>query len=640
MSNNTRGVPSAEKGHWLQFSVTTAVAGLLMCLINLHFGLLEKTAQAQGMGRALLERVAFTAESDRPAALRGALEHYPSLGGLTLCRNMTCSRESGQIVPRPSCSTSTLALCVEVHSDREPGVSLQMRLNPRDVYADLARDLSVLFAAQFIGMLVWLLSSRRQRHQLRETEHRLRLAANSDPLTGLLNRGAFDDIIEQALQAPSRDGWILYLDLDGFKSINDQHGHPIGDAVIVAVGGRLRNAFKQDGQVARLGGDEFGILVTGTPLRPVDAVVRSVFDALESPVAAHRLFLKVGGSVGVARLGLDVLSAAEAQRRADIAMYEAKRRGRNQAAVFDASQDVARQQDYRLRMDLRSALARDELQVAYQPLVTASGQLHSLEALARWNHPTLGPIPPDVFIPLAESSGLIGTLGMAVVGHACRDLVALRRQGVSVPTISINLSAQQLADPQLTQHLLTHLHAVGLTPADLELEITESAIMDPDSQAPDQVERLSSEGFEMAIDDFGTGYSSFARLQTLPARTLKLDRSFIRALDSPHGQLLARTMLDLGRQLGMICVAEGVETQAQAQWLLSHRCEVLQGYLIGKPMPAAALPQWARERRAPPPTQALATPAPFPAAPVSAPASAPPTGATSAHDPAGCTSGQ
>lgn len=607
MSINARGVPSTEKGHWLQFSVTTAVAALLLCLVNLHFGMVALVRQADGLGHALLDRVAPVAESERPATLRDALAQYDMLDQLTLCRGTACSRDSGQIVPRPSCISGAWGSCVEVRSDTEAEVSLQMRLNARPLYEDLARDLSVLLGAQLVGMTVWLFSSRRQRHQLRETEQRLRRAASSDPLTGLLNRGAFDDIIETALQQQRpRDGWILYLDLDGFKSINDQHGHPVGDAVIVAVGGRLRNAFRQDGQVARLGGDEFGILVTGTPLRSYDAVVKSVFDALEAPVAAHRLFLKVGGSVGVARLGDDVMSASEAQRRADIAMYEAKRRGRQQAAAFEAPLDQARQQDYRLRMDLRSALARDELHVAYQPLVTASGQLHSLEALARWNHPTLGPIPPDVFIPLAESSGLIDALGQSITAHACRDLVALRRQGVSVPTVSINLSAQQLADPQLTQQLLTHVKAAGLTPADLELEITESAIMNTDSHAPDQVERLSAEGFEMAIDDFGTGYSSFARLQTLPARTLKLDRSFIQGLNSPHGQLLARTMLDLGRQLGMICVAEGVETQAQAQWLLAHRCEVLQGYLIGKPMPAAALAQWARERRAPPPPSATA----------------------------------
>ncbi len=606
MSINARGVPSTEKGHWLQFSVTTAVAALLLCLVNMHFGMVALGRQVEGAGHSLLDRITTLTESERPAALRDALARDDMFDELTLCHGTACSRASGQIVPRPSCTSGLWASCVEVRSTTEADVSLQLHVNAGALYEDLARDLSVLLGAQFVGMTVWLLSSRRQRHQLRETEHRLRRAASSDPLTGLLNRGAFDDIIETALQQQARDGWILYLDLDGFKSINDQHGHPVGDAVIVAVGGRLRNAFRQDGQVARLGGDEFGILVTGTPLRSYDAVVKSVFDALEAPVAAHRLFLKVGGSVGVARLGDDVVSASEAQRRADIAMYEAKRRGRQQAAAFEHTLDQARQQDYRLRMDLRSALARDELHVAYQPLVTASGQLHSLEALARWNHPTLGPIPPDVFIPLAESSGLIGALGQAITAHACRDLVALRRQGVSVPTVSINLSAQQLADPQLTQHLLTHVKAAGLTPADLELEITESAIMNTDSHAPDQVERLSAEGFEMAIDDFGTGYSSFARLQTLPARTLKLDRSFIQGLNSPHGQLLARTMLDLGRQLGMICVAEGVETQAQAQWLLGHRCEVLQGYLIGKPMPAAALAQWARERRAPPPPSATA----------------------------------
>ena len=605
MSSNPRGVPSSVKGHWLQFCVTSVVAGLLMCMINLHFGLVEQTRNAEGIGQALMESMDRMPESSWPAAMTSALEHYHTLTGLALCQGDQCRLETGERVSHRPCAPGAWALCVEVVSRHDPEVSLRMLLDPSGVYEDLGRDLTILLSAQLAGMLVWLLSSRRQRQQLRDTEQRLRRAATLDPLTGLLNRGAFDEIIDQALQRQPRDGWILYLDLDGFKGINDQHGHPVGDAVIVAIGGRLRNAFRQDGQVARLGGDEFGILVTGMPLRPLEAIFKSLFDALEAPVAAHRLSLKVGGSVGAARLSADIGSASEAQRRADIAMYEAKRRGRHQAAVFDASQDVARQRDYRLRMDLQAALARDEVQVAYQPLVTANGQLHSLEALARWQHPTLGPIGPDVFIPLAESSGLIGALGLAVVQRACGDLVALRQQGVAVPTISINLSAHQLADARLTQDLLAQLRAAGLTPADLELEITESAIMDPDSRALDQVERLSAEGFEMAIDDFGTGYSSFSRLQTLPARTLKLDRAFIRALDTPHGQLLARTMLDLGRQLGMICVAEGVETQAQAEWLLHHRCEVLQGYLIGKPMPVAALPAWARSRSAPPPPAAL-----------------------------------
>ncbi|SEK53474.1 diguanylate cyclase (GGDEF) domain-containing protein [Roseateles sp. YR242] len=600
MSSNVRGAPSTDKGHWLQFSVTSVIAILLMCMVNLHFGLVEQTRQAQGLGQTLLEGMAPMSDAARPFAMRSALEHYHTLEDLALCQGDACRHAFGDPVTRLPCAEGgDWGLCVEVNSLQDPSVSLQMQLDPSGVYEDVGRDVGILVAAQMLGMVVWLLSSRRQRQLLRDTEQRLRRAATTDPLTGLLNRSAFDEVIDQALLRTPRDGWILYLDLDGFKGINDQHGHPIGDAVIVAIGGRLRNAFKADGQVARLGGDEFGILVTGSPLRPVEAIFKSLFDALEAPVAAHRLSLKVGGSVGAARLGPDVGSAAEAQRRADIAMYEAKRQGRHQAAVFDASQDVARQRDYRLRLDLRSALARDELHVAYQPLVNANGQLHALEALARWNHPTLGPIGPDVFIPLAEASGLIGALGQAVVRHACNDLVALRRQGVMVPRIAINISAQQLADARLTQDLLEHLGAAGLSPADLELEITETTIMDPDSRAPAQLERLAAEGFDLAIDDFGTGYSSFSRLQTLPARTLKLDRTFIRALDTPHGQLLARTMLDLGRQLGMICVAEGVETHAQADWLLSHQCEVLQGYLFGRPMPAEGLVQWALDRRAP-----------------------------------------
>jgi diguanylate cyclase (GGDEF)-like protein/PAS domain S-box-containing protein len=412
-----------------------------------------------------------------------------------------------------------------------------------------------------------------------------------DPLTALANRALFRDRVEHALQLSARDERplaVIFCDLDEFKTINDSLGHGAGDEVLRSVADRLRGCLRPTDTVARLGGDEFGILLESfdADTEPMNVAGR-VADAIALPLIAAGRRVKVRASLGVAVAGAGS-DADELLRNADVAMYEAKAAGKGRAARFEPAMHLAALRRLELEQELRDALDAGQLVLEYQPIVaTESGIIEGVEALLRWDHPVRGRLSPAEFIPIAEETGLIVEIGRWVVGEACRQAGGWAAVGRRPRPfmISINLSVRQLADPELVPTVRRAIAVTGLAPRSVILEITESLVVQHTEEVIGRLGALRSLGTRIAIDDFGTGYSSLAYLHQLPIDAIKIDRSFL-AGTTAAGQPVARSMVDLGRTLGLLTIAEGVESAAQAELVKELGCDLAQGYYYGRPMPA------------------------------------------------------
>jgi diguanylate cyclase (GGDEF)-like protein/PAS domain S-box-containing protein len=428
----------------------------------------------------------------------------------------------------------------------------------------------------------------------KELEDQLTRQAFHDSLTGLANRALFVDRVAHALTR-SRDGQpiaVLFLDLDDFKAVNDVRGHSSGDRLLVAVGERVRSAVRDMDSVARLGGDEFAVLIEDAADRhtPVD-VAQRILDALRAPV---RVAGEVDGqpeeaatvraSVGIA-ISMAGQSADQLLSNADIAMYLAKGEGGNRFAMFDARMSAEAVERLSMRTDLDEALARGELHLVYQPIVDLqTGRVTKVEALLRWDHPSRGPIPPAVFIPLAEQSGAIVGIGRWVLETACGHLVALGAEGHEL-SMSVNVSGRQLGDDDFVACVATVLAASGLAPERLVLEMTESVLIRDVHSGLQMMTRLRAMGVRLAIDDFGTGYSSLSYLSRFPVDFLKIDRSFVAELGAGEAESnLVRTIVEMGRSLGLETIAEGIEEASQLDLLRSLGTNMGQGYLLARPM--------------------------------------------------------
>lgn len=444
----------------------------------------------------------------------------------------------------------------------------------------------------------------------REAELDLRHVAYHDPLTGLPNRSrALHSLAEMLADAAhsGQHGAVLMIDLDNFKTINDSLGHHVGDRVLEAIADCLLAAAPGESTVARLGGDEFLVLLDADSGDAADAdataafamaVAEGMVERLAVPLTIDSRILAIGASIGVAIFPNGNAEAADIIRCADIALYRAKAAGRNAARLFlpHMQQDA----DNRLELErgLRTALERHELSLHFQPQVSMSGKLMGAEALLRWRHPTLGDVPPAVFIPVAEETGLIHALGSWVIAQACAHIQAWRRQGVDFGgRVAVNVSPWQIAHPQFVEHIQTIVVTAGIDPSWLTLELTESALLNDFDAALATLNQLSCIGFRLAMDDFGTGYSSLAYLQQLPLDELKIDRSFVSALQPSVPDPLAGFIVDIGRRLGMATIAEGVETEQQRARLGAMGCDTLQGYLICRPLPEADYLQWLEARK-------------------------------------------
>jgi diguanylate cyclase (GGDEF)-like protein/PAS domain S-box-containing protein len=428
----------------------------------------------------------------------------------------------------------------------------------------------------------------------KQLEAELTRLAFRDPLTGLANRALFGDRLEQALQRAERHDrsiGLLFLDLDNFKLVNDGLGHHAGDRVLAAVADRLRLAVREEDSAARIGGDEFTVLVEEIS-KPGDAleIANRITEALRPPILIDDRELVVSASIGIA-LSRSGDRPDGLIRSADLAMYRAKISGKAQAQLFDATMETTTRRRLHIESDLRRALDRGEFAVHYQPIVDlASGRWIGLEALLRWQHPGEGIILPGEFIPLAEELGLIVPMGQWAIEQATLEVRDWRDANGLPLSLSVNLSPRQFRHPGLIADIERALATAGMDASRLILEITESALMDDTELAADQVRALADLGISIAIDDYGTGYSSLGYLRRFPVDVLKIDRSFVSGLpDDEQDIAIVRNVLALAADLGLGVTAEGIETEAQRIRLLDLGCQLGQGYLFAKPMPAAAI---------------------------------------------------
>ncbi|MET0265445.1 MAG: EAL domain-containing protein [Duganella sp.] len=434
--------------------------------------------------------------------------------------------------------------------------------------------------------------------QAKQSQEQLDHLAHHDPLTALPNRLLFNDRLQHALQRAGREGEqlaLLFIDLDRFKNVNDTLGHHIGDELLKQVARALLDRLRDGDTLARLGGDEFIVLLEGVDNHYGPAqVAEKLVQMFDQPfqVAGHELFVTC--SVGISLFPDDASDLNMLIRNADVAMYQAKARGRNGYSFYTPSMTGEGVERLRLETYLRRSIEKNEIFLVYQPQVEIdTGRLIGVEALVRWNHPELGLVPPVRFIPLAEDTGFINQLGAWVLHEACRQMGRWQEAGLHVPKIAVNLSARQFERGSIVNMVSDILRETGLAPQRLQLEVTESVIMNT-GDAMVFINDLHSIGVALAIDDFGTGYSSLAYLKQLPVQTLKIDRSFIKDISTDaNDEAIAIAIIQLGKSMNLSVIAEGVETEQQAAFLLRHGCRQAQGYLFSKPLAAdAMLARW------------------------------------------------
>ncbi|MGH8221070.1 MAG: sensor domain-containing protein [Steroidobacteraceae bacterium] len=440
----------------------------------------------------------------------------------------------------------------------------------------------------------------------KRAEQRISFLAYHDPLTGLDNRLGLRTRLTEALAAATESRGrmaLMMVDLDRFKAINDTLGHDAGDRVIAELARRIRAAVCEADIVARLGGDEFVVVLTRLEAGArIESVIERIFAPLRGRFEVDGSAVHMTVSAGVSVFPDDGPDGQTLLKRADIAMYAAKARGRDSCEIYSAAMTQAADQRLALETELRDALAAGQFVVHYQPQMdTLTGRPIGLEALLRWRHPTRGLIPPALFIPIAEESRLIEPIGEWVLEAACRDMKSWLESGGERLTVAVNLSPIQFACEDLAERVAGALAATGLPPELLELEITESAAMSAPDLAARSLARLKQIGVSLAIDDFGTGHSSLARLKMFNVDRLKIDRTIVTdcAADA-YDATLCRATIALGRALGLDVVAEGVETQEQWQFLAQEHCNSVQGYLFARPMPAAEAFQFLRATLAAP----------------------------------------
>jgi len=419
-----------------------------------------------------------------------------------------------------------------------------------------------------------------------------------DPLTGLPNRKLLMDRIRQAIAASSRSGQhggVMLIDLDKFKNLNDTQGHDAGDMLLKEVAQRLTACVRKGDTVARLGGDEFVVVVVDIGTKVAEAAVameligEKVLVSLGEAYKLSRVNHTCTASVGLTLFQGDAATVDDLLKQADLAMYRAKDTGRNACRFFDPNMEVAMQERAAMERDLQRALAEQQFELHYQVQVGADGRAQGAEVLLRWHHPELGMVPPGAFIPLAEETGLILPIGQWVLETACRQMAQWAAHPMAAGLkLAVNVSARQFNQPHFVEQVGATLARTGADPNRLELELTESMLVENVPELIDKMFALKMKGVGFSLDDFGTGYSSLSYLKRLPLDQLKIDQSFVRdVLTDPNGAAIVRTIVALANALGLGVIAEGVETQAQRTFLAEAGCNAYQGYFFSRPLPVA-----------------------------------------------------
>ncbi|CAN7195545.1 EAL domain-containing protein [Acidovorax sp. LjRoot38] len=561
----------------------------------------EAAIVADNMAAAVMFRDARTA-NEMLAALKSSpmvlgagvydaqgllLAHYTRGPGDSFPATLAAAGMGG-LTERAGVSVLEIARPVETSGVAEG--TLYFRKSMRAVYSRLAiRFVSALLIAGCVMAMAAAMVLRSQA-AVRNAENRLHALAHTDAVTGTGNRHAFNERLAAAIEAARDQGTrvaLVYIDLDNFKTLNDTFGHAAGDGLLRQVARRLQSVVRSTDAISRLGGDEFAVIL---PLDMDDAALNTYGQRIVGTF--HHSFTEVGQqmtmtcSAGIATFPGDAADMDGLVSNADTAMYRAKEMGKNRCVRFDASMNQAVVRRQAIEHALRAALQQGEgLALHYQPLFAATDRaLVGAEALLRWSHAELGNVSPLEAVMVAEDCGLIVPLGYWVMRTACRD--AARWQAGGPLRVSVNISARQLGDPQFLERVMDILREEGLPAHLLEIELTETVLMDNMEAGAHTLHRLSQLGIHLAIDDFGTGYSSLAYLRQLPMRRLKIDRSFVKDLPGQeHSRTIVTAIVALAHGLGLQITAEGVETPEQADYLVRQGCDVLQGYLFARPMP-------------------------------------------------------
>jgi len=428
-----------------------------------------------------------------------------------------------------------------------------------------------------------------------ERERSLAFHASHDPLTGLPNRSMLEQRLQQALaddSAALESVFVLFIDLDGFKPINDSLGHEFGDEILVQTGQRLRAVLPAEDLLARFGGDEFvAVVQSQTSVAAVTQLAQRLLDQFLRPFVFEQAEVSLSAAIGIATNDSSVRYPNQLIQHADIAMYEVKRRGSNGLQWFSPVFDEGAQLQIQRRSQLQEAIAQQQFELFYQPIVSAQGAIHGVEALIRWKHPEQGFISPAEFIPLAEKTGQIIAISEWVLNQACMDSQTLREAGV--PHVAVNFSPMQFYRDDFVESVERIIKPYNLRPGQLVAEITENVLMRDSSHIFEILQQLRELGLEIALDDFGTGYASLSYLTRIPAQRLKIDRSFIDNIDqNTANAAITRGILTMAAELGIATVAEGVENQAELAYLQRYACDYMQGYLFCKPLPLPELLAW------------------------------------------------
>lgn len=441
-----------------------------------------------------------------------------------------------------------------------------------------------------------VLRSIRYSIERKRTESEIERLAFFDPLTGLANRRLLSDRLNQAILLHARKKLlfgVLFIDVDRFKQVNDLHGHDVGDLLLIEAASRFRSCIRASDTIARPGGDEFVILLGGiTEHEQISLIARKILEKFREPIVLDDLNIQSTVSIGATVFPADGEDEKTLLRHADTAMYKAKEMGRDAVRFFDYKMNEALQRRSEVESCLGAAIDREEFFLHFQPQVSLhDGRVQGLEALVRWNHPEKGQILPGVFIPLAEKAGLIGKLGEWVLREACRQARIWNSSHLPGVMTGVNISARQFMDDTFVTLVESVLAETGLRPDLLELELTESVLMEQSDRAVRVLGRLRDMGVSLALDDFGTGYSSLNYLNLFPINRLKIDRSFILGINGRSDTApIPRAIIGLAHTLGLSVVAEGVETSEQLDFLRHHQCDTAQGYFLGKPQPHENLP--------------------------------------------------